>query len=307
MGDSMKKIWKYRFLLIIVAAWAGMSALGYLNRNTVYERYEIDAKKTPYFAVVLEGIRDGIYPWSGERKPLWEIWEKIASRQESLLETETTENPQAGTESETETETEAFERTFTRVDQDYFDDAVFIGDSRTVGLYEYGGLDDAVFYATTGLNIYDLWTEKMCEVDGKMVTLEEAPSTQTFGKIYFQIGINEMGRGTIDGFMEAYAQTVAKFQELQPDAIIFVQGIMRVTKEKSENDEIFNNEGINARNERIAELADNRSIFYIDMNEVVCDKEGNLDDSLTFDDIHLFGSKYGIWVEFLQEHGIIVP
>ena len=59
-------------------------------------------------------------------------------------------------------------------------------------------------------------------------------------------------------------------------------------------------------NERIAELADNRSIFYIDMNEVVCDKEGNLDDSLTFDDIHLFGSKYGIWVEFLQEHGIIV-
>ena len=114
----MKKIWKYRFLLIIVAAWAGMSALGYLNRNTVYERYEIDAKKTPYFAVVLEGIRDGIYPWSGERKPLWEIWEKIASRQESRLETETTENPQAGTESETETETEAFERTFTRVDQD---------------------------------------------------------------------------------------------------------------------------------------------------------------------------------------------
>lgn len=307
----MKKIWKYRFLLMIVAAWAGMSALGFMNRNTAYERYEIDTKKTPYFVLVLEGIRDGIYPWSGERMPLWEIWEEIASRQESLfgteeeelLVTETTETPQP----ETENVTETLERTFTRVEKDYFDDAVFIGDSRTVGLYEYGGLDGAVFYATTGLNIYDLWTEKICEVNGEMVTLEEALSTQTFGKIYFQIGINEMGRGTIDGFMEAYARTVAKFQELQPDAIVFVQGIMRVTKEKSENDEIFNNVGINARNERIAELADNRSIFYIDMNEVVCDEEGNLDESLTFDDIHLFGSQYGIWVEFLQEHGIIVP
>ena len=30
------------------------------------------------------------------------------------------------------------------------------------------------------------------------------------------------------------------------------------------------------------------------MNEVVCDEEGNLKSSLTFDDIHLYGSKYGI-------------
>ena len=82
----MKKIWKYRFLLIIVAAWAGMSALGYLNRNTVYERYEIDAKKTPYFAVVLEGIRDGIYPWSGERKPkILRQEQKVKQRQKQKL------------------------------------------------------------------------------------------------------------------------------------------------------------------------------------------------------------------------------
>ena len=33
------------------------------------------------------------------------------------------------------------------VDDDWFDDAVFIGDSRTVGLRDYGGLDNATFYA----------------------------------------------------------------------------------------------------------------------------------------------------------------
>ncbi len=44
--------------------------------------------------------------------------------------------------------------------------------------------------------------------------------------------------------------------------------------------------------------------FYLDMNEVVCDEEGNLKSSLTFDDIHLYGSKYGIWVDYLKENGI---
>lgn len=66
-----------------------------------------------------------------------------------------------------------------------------------------------------------MWTEKFCEVDGEKTTLEDALSRRQFGKIYFQIGINEMGRGTLDGFMEQYAQSVQKFRELQPDAIIY--------------------------------------------------------------------------------------
>ena len=152
--------------------------------------------------------------------------------------------------------------------------------------------------------VYNLWTEKFCEVDGEKVTLEEALKAKKYGKIYFQIGINEMGRGTLDGFMTAYEDSVEKFRELQPDAVIFVQGIMKVAKEKSDKDPIFNNVGIEQRNERIAALADGKNIFYLDMNEVVCDEEGNLKSSLTFDDIHLYGSKYGIWVDYLKENGI---
>ena len=118
------------------------------------------------------------------------------------------------------------------MDAGYFSDAVFIGDSRTVGLHDYGGLDDSTFYATVGMNVYNLWTEKFCEVDGEKVTLEEALKAKKYGKIYFQIGINEMGRGTLDGFMTAYEDSVEKFRELQPDAVIFVQGIIRLQKKK---------------------------------------------------------------------------
>lgn len=324
----MKKILKYHLLILIIAGWAGLSLIGFSKKDTLYRNYQVDVKKTPYFALVLEGVRDGIYPWSEKNIPLWEFWQELANREEDETikntekpVTQNNWNPQfylpyilspaiqspsipSPTYSFIIKSPQVSNRWFGQVDGTYFDDAVFIGDSRTAGLRDYGGLKNAVFYAADGLNIYDLWKKEFCKVDGQNVTLEEALSAKQFGKVYFQIGINEMGRGTVDGFMEAYEETVAKLRELQPNAIIFVQGIMRVTKEKSEKDPIFNNEGINLRNERIAELADWRNIFYIDMNEAVSDEEGHLDASLTFDDLHLYGTKYGVWVNFLLSHGV---
>lgn len=306
----MKKIRYCKITILILAGWVILSAIGFLGKDTVYSRYTIDVKKTPYFVLVMQGIHDGVYPWSGEHESLWDKWEKLAEQrkdEEQILGTESSEIVAEGTENvvETETVTETEEvKSFHPVDDSYFSDAVFIGDSRTVGLHDYGGLNDSTFYATVGMNIYNLWTEKFCEVDGEKVTLEEALKAKQYGKIYFQIGINEMGRGTLDGFMTAYEESVKKFRELQPDAIIFVQGIMKVAKEKSEKDPIFNNEGIEQRNERIAALADGKNIFYLDMNEVVCDEDGNLKSNLTFDDVHLYGSKYNIWVDYLKEKGI---
>ena len=313
----MKKIRKCSVICFVIIFWIVLSVLGYLGKDTVYSQYTLDVNKKPYFVFVLEGIHDGIYPWSGKTISLWEKWEQISEENakddkenNSSKNNSKEQSGDYGTENvgiDTENTEDGWKnqkRQFQTVEEDYFSDAIFIGDSRTVGLHDYGGLDDATFYATVGLNVYDLWEKEHCEIDGKKMTLEELLTERKFGKIYFQIGINEMGRGTVDGFMGAYAQAIEKFREFQPDAIIFVQGIMKVAKEKSEQDEIFNNDGIEVRNERIAKLADNKNIFYLDMNEVVCDEDGNLRSDLTFDDVHLYGSKYGEWVQFLLEHGI---
>lgn len=311
----MKKIRYGKITILILGCWLLFSIVGYMGKDSIYSRYTINVKKTPYFVLVLQGIHDGVYPWSSEKQSLWERWEQLAEKEpyenpgESVAATEeTVQQDETETVASTETlvpeEVEPPIREFHEVDNSYFSDAVFIGDSRTVGLHDYGGLDNSTFYATVGMNIYDLWTEKFCEVDGQKVTLEDALRARTYGKIYFQIGINEMGRGTVDGFMKAYAESVAKFKELQPDAVIFVQAIMKVTKDKSDKDPIFNNPGIEERNARIAELADNRTVFYLDVNEVVCDENGALRKDITFDNIHLLGSKYDIWVDYLKQKGI---
>lgn len=196
-----------------------------------------------------------------------------------------------------------------RVEEDYFEDALFIGDSRTQGLYEYGGFGENVtFYCKTSLTVYDLFKKgkAFIEEEGERITLEQALTKHTFGKIYLMVGINEMGTGTPESFFEEYARAVYRIRQLQPDAVIFVQAIMNVGEKKNASDPIFNNLNIAVRNVELQTLADDKTVFYIDVNEVLCDENGNLFEGWSNDQIHLKAKYYAVWKEFLLNHGAVI-
>ncbi len=196
---------------------------------------------------------------------------------------------------------------FTEVDDDYFNDALFIGDSRTVGLSEYcEPLDErATFYAKVSLTIFTVMNKEFIKTDTGKMSVDTALQNNQFGKIYIMLGLNEIGTGDAEYFKNAYEEVINRIRELQPDAIIYIQGIMHVSKKKSEGDKTFTNDKINERNEAIAELANDKDIFYIDMNESVDDGEGNLDGELSFDGVHLKASSYERWHEFLLHNAIV--
>ena len=219
----------------------------------------------------------------------------------------------AGEGEESEGDADGFgdgsEPAYMTVDDDYFSDAVFIGDSRTVGLYEYGGLEEiSTFYASSGLTVYKIFTSQIVEVPGQRQkqTIEEALTENQFKKIYLMIGINEMGTGTVESFADRYKEVVDHLLELQPDAILYIQGILKVSTERSNQGDYINNEGIVARNEKLAELADNRRIFYLDANPLVCDETGGLVASYTFDGVHLKAKYIEIWKDYLKSHAILL-
>lgn len=197
---------------------------------------------------------------------------------------------------------------FETVTESYFDDALFIGDSRTVGIKKYTDLGNASFYSETGMSIYNIFDKKLLEptISDEKKSLEDVLTENTYGKIYLMVGINELGRGTADTYFAEYSKVIERIRQLQPEAIIFIEGNMNVTKEKSDNDPIFNNVNIGIRNAKIAALANQKDIFYIDINEAVTDDEGYLMDEYTFDDVHLKAKYYSIWKEFLLAHGIVV-
>lgn len=198
---------------------------------------------------------------------------------------------------------------YTAVEDDYFSDAVFIGDSRTVGLFEYGGLEEVTtFYASTGLTIFKLFESKMIEVPDQKekITIEQALSERQFSKIYLMLGINEMGRGDLEGFLTQYSQVIAHLKELQPDAIIYLQGIMKVTSKRSNQGDYISNAGIEERNAGIAGLADNVKVYYLDVNPLICDETGGMEPSYTTDGVHLKAQYIPMWKDFLKQHAVVL-
>ncbi len=241
--------------------------------------------------------------------------EESSQAETDQAETDRAETDQAETgqtetdQQETSGETEL---TFQQVSEDYFDDAVFIGDSRTVGLYEYGRIEDrAQFYAKTSLTIYDIIEKKEPIVktadDRGYITVEQALSENQFGKIYIMIGLNEMGTGTAQSFAQAYADVVNRIKELQPNAIIYIQAIMHVAEKRDQSDPIFNNANIEERNQLLAQLADNQTVFYLNINEALCDENGYLYSDWTFDQVHLKAAYYQNWKDYLLSHAIVRP
>lgn len=217
------------------------------------------------------------------------------------------EPPQEGETGEPGEETEPKEVTYMTVEDDYFADALFIGDSRTVGLFEYAGLEEtATFYASKGLTVYKLFDAQIVSVPGerKKLTVEEGLQQNTFAKIYLMIGINEMGTGTVETFLDKYQEVVAHLRELQPDAVIYLQAIIKVTAARSAQGDYINNEGIVARNEGIARMADDETIFYLDVNPLICGEDGGMLPEYTFDGVHLKAKYIDIWKDFLKSHAV---
>lgn len=193
---------------------------------------------------------------------------------------------------------------FATVEDSYYADAVFIGDSRMQGVYEYAGMEEADFLAKISMTIYNMMDTKVT-TNGHNETVREALAERQYGKIYLMVGINELGTADTAYFIRNYQAVLEEIRMLQPDALIVIQAIMHVTGEKDREDPIFNNTNINERNEALKELANGDDIFYIDVNEVYDDENGNLRQDMSADDVHLLGNCYELWHTFYLEHGIV--
>lgn len=194
---------------------------------------------------------------------------------------------------------------FHTVEKSYFNDALFVGDSLTEGLHDYSGLENATYFYHVGLNIYQLF-ENPEKSTASGLTLEQTLRNKEYGKIYLMLGINEMGTGNTAYFARHYAAALQKIREIQPNALVYVQSILYVTKQKSEGDEIFNNPHIRERNAALKTLENRKNIFYLNINPVFDDGNGNMRAECSGDGIHPKAKYYRLWEDRLTKNAVPV-
>ena len=186
--------------------------------------------------------------------------------------------------------------------EDPFTNALFIGDSRTVGIAEYSGITEADFFAFTGMSVYSALKKESSVGSWKKGTLlADALQSQQYDRVYLMLGVNELGYN-FQKTVERYGELVQQIRDLQPDAYLILEASLHVTKKRSDTDATFNNSNIDRMNQAQAAFADGEHIFFIDVNPVFDDETGALNQDYTFDNTHPYGKYYSKWADWLREN-----
>lgn len=175
----------------------------------------------------------------------------------------------------------AWENCLEKMDHDA--DVVFFGDSIT---YESN-------FQHPGLKIVNLGYSGDTLVGmAARIPMVQAVSPE---KVFLLGGINGLTDANLSQSAQQYEALLDQLQAALPDAQIYIQSVLPVSKEKETSlTNICHNETIVAFNKLLEEMAARRGHVYIDIHSLYC-RNGELDPQLTYDGLHLQKHAYEQW------------
>lgn len=184
-----------------------------------------------------------------------------------------------------------------------FSGVLFVGDSRTVGLKEYGRLNNADFFATVGMSVYKVHSEKVALPGRDAQTFAEVIRNKQYRRVYVMLGINEIGYNRTTT-LKRFSELLEEIKQNQPDATIVICANLRVGAARSAREKSVNNPNIDQFNQAIAAYADGNRIRYLDVNPLFDDGQGNLDTQYTSDGTHVYAKYYRTWAQWIADQPV---
>jgi len=194
---------------------------------------------------------------------------------------------------------------FRNVGENYFNDALFIGDSRQQGFGLYSQLENITVYAQKGYQIVSAATKPIVETPFGKITLTDALAINQhrFKKVYIMFGLNEMTGGNRD--LSSYYYNLIDYIKLtQPDAVIYLESILHVSASTAKKRPALSNDKIDEQNEILKKIAATENIVFLDLNEIMTDETGALFSDAASDGIHLKSSYILKWKNYLMSHAV---
>lgn len=186
-----------------------------------------------------------------------------------------------------------------KVDDSYFDDAVFVGDSLTMGIQYFAGFNSE-FMCLSGMSTRSLDKDKLS--NGKTV-YESIASMEHLGKIYIMLGTNEAIYEKPDEFIKRYSDFINHVRAYFPNAVIYIESIMPMGKERELTADL-KNYMIADHNEYLKGLAKKKQCYYVDINSYFAGEDGYLPADAGSDGIHLSPENYRKLADYLKTHAV---
>ncbi|WDV45492.1 GDSL-type esterase/lipase family protein [Clostridiaceae bacterium M8S5] len=195
------------------------------------------------------------------------------------------------------------------VDDSYFEKTLFIGNSRTEGLFLYSSPKGATFYTHEGLLVSNALTKKIIRSKGKKtkISISNALSANKnrFENIYVMFGTNELGWIYTSTFIDRYKQLINELKKYNPKANIYIQSILPVTSKKSNSNKIYTNQNIIKFNCEILKMCKDINAYYLDTFESVANSKGVLPDEASVDGVHLIKKYTDLWLDYIKTHTVM--
>ena len=190
------------------------------------------------------------------------------------------------------------------VDDEFFSDAAFMGNSLVDGFKLFSGLAVCDYYTATSMTVLGATSNSCITLDdGTSCTMVDGLTQKPYGKIYILLGINEIG-GDVDTFGQMYADMLDTIIAAQPECDIYVMGLTPVSYEKSSSSDTFNMERIALYNEKLRSIAAEKRCYYLDLISALSGEDGYLPASETTDGVHFTAGTYAKWLDYLRTHYI---
>ena len=206
----------------------------------------------------------------------------------------------------------------TPVSDSYFSDAIFIGDSLTVGFCNNSGCSAAGFFGKVGWTTTAAMNTKITEADsnvtstmttainnsnGTGITIMEAVKNSSFNKVYIMYGINEIN-SNLDSFKNNYERIIDTVRAVNPNAVIYIQSILPIDTSKQYGANI-SNETVLVKNNLLRQLAQREKCLFVNVSEIMYNTDGTLKtDYYVSDGLHLKSSTYSYWYSYLKTHAV---
>lgn len=193
------------------------------------------------------------------------------------------------------------------VDNSYFQDAAFIGDSRTDGFLIYSGIGCGENLTSNGLSIFKLEEKKAITIDGQSYTILEALGRKQYGKVYLSLGINELGYFDDEGFYEAYCRAIDAIRACQPNAVIYIQGLIPLNESviaATGGASYLTNEHLLVYNDLMKKAAQEKQVAFLDLNPAFAGADGQLPEDASRDGVHLTKAYCEQWLDYLKTHTV---
>jgi|GEM_PF-6564797 len=193
------------------------------------------------------------------------------------------------------------------VDNSYFEDAAFVGDSRTDGFLIYSGIGRGKNLTSNGLSIFQLKEKKALTIEGKKYTLLEALALEQYSKVYLSLGVNELGYYDDEGFYLSYCQAIDAIRAVQPEAVIYIQNLIPLNEgmiAQTTGRTYLTNAHLRVYNELIQKVAEEKQVVLLDLYSSFVNEDGELPAEGSKDGVHLSKAYCQQWLAYLQTHTV---